>query len=209
MLTLKEIILVKFAAGFVNNSDARKLINDFREEVWKKALREKISSLNIPLIFHEEIIAFIKPIKLDVDYWRRDHNGIFTAKQESCVKFCFKVNGMVDRIKTADALIHSEWLDVQSRFVLACQYWSGWDVLTFFKNLYKAERNRMLHKFSKKNKKLSEHEKKIVQWIKHYKGGCISKSLSHGGVVAIIIIVTCLYRVVFWIIYRRRIVNLF
>ncbi|GFW16575.1 uncharacterized protein TNCV_2351991 [Trichonephila clavipes] len=179
MLTLKEISLVKSATGFINDSDIRRIINDFEEEVWKKAVREQMSGLGIPLILQEEIITLIKPIKLDVDNWIRDHNGIFTTEQECYLEFYFNGDGTVNPIKTADSLIHSKWLNGPTRFELACQYWSCWDVLTFFKNLPEVERNYILH-YSKGNKKLNKHEEKVEQWIKYYKGGCISESQPWG-----------------------------
>ncbi|GFS91289.1 uncharacterized protein TNCV_1306981 [Trichonephila clavipes] len=179
MLTLKEISLVKVAAEFINDSDTRRRINDFKEEVWKKALREEMSDLGIPLTLHEEIIPLIKPIKLEVDYWIRDHNGIFTTEQECCLEFCFNEDGTVNRIKTADSLIYSEWLGVTTRFVLACQYLPRRDILTFLKNLHEAERNEIAQEYSK-GKKLNKHEEKVVQWITHYKAGCISESQPSG-----------------------------
>ncbi|GFY58826.1 uncharacterized protein TNIN_147731 [Trichonephila inaurata madagascariensis] len=180
MLTLKEISLVKVAAGFLSDSDTRRIINDFKEKVWKKALREEMSGLGIPLTLHEEIIPLIKPIKLDVDYWIKDHNGIFTTEQECSLEFFFNGDGTVDRIKTADSLIYSEWLSVTTRFVLACEYLSRRDILTFFKNLPEAERNKILHEYSEGNKELNKHEEKVVQWITHYKEGCISESQPSG-----------------------------
>ncbi|GFU76127.1 uncharacterized protein TNCV_4120481 [Trichonephila clavipes] len=68
----------------------------------------------------------VKPILIEFYKWMEDHIGIFTEEQKECIKFCFKVDGKVDRVKTADLLIHLEELDVQRRFVLACQYWSSW-----------------------------------------------------------------------------------
>ncbi|GFW02204.1 uncharacterized protein TNCV_4989171 [Trichonephila clavipes] len=180
MLTLKEICLVKVAAEFINNADARGIINDYREEIWKKAMRDDVSLLDIPMSLLEGIIALLKPMKLDVDYWIRDHNGIFTTEQECCLEFYFNEDGTVNRIKTADSLIYSECLSVTTRFVLACQYLSRRDILTFFKNLHEAERNEILQEYSKENKTLNQHEEKVVQWITHYKAGCISESEPSG-----------------------------
>ncbi|GFY39640.1 uncharacterized protein TNIN_9431 [Trichonephila inaurata madagascariensis] len=176
MLTLKEICLVEVAAEFVNNSDARGVINDNREEVWKKAIREDAPVLGIPLTLLNEIIEILKPMKIEIDCWTRDHNGIFTTEQECSVEFFFNGDGTVNRIKTADSLIYSEWLSVTTRFVLACEYLSRKDILTFFKNLSEAERNKILHEYSQGNKELNRHEEKVAQWINHYKAGCISES---------------------------------
>ncbi|GFV63881.1 uncharacterized protein TNCV_5138861 [Trichonephila clavipes] len=176
MLTLKEIILVKLAAGFINDSNTRIIINNFKEEVWKKAMREKVSTLDIPLTLQEEIIALIKPIKSEVNSWMEDHDGIFTTEQECSLRFCFSADGTVDRIKTADSLIHSKWLGARTRFVLACQYWSSWEVLTFFTKLPRTTKLQIQRKYSKINQKINEHEKNVAKWIELYEEGCISES---------------------------------
>ncbi|GFT40123.1 hypothetical protein TNCV_3932131 [Trichonephila clavipes] len=87
-------------------------------------------------------------------------------------------DGEVDRVKTANLLIHSEVLDVQARFVLACQYWSSWDVLAFFKNLQDFEREQILHKYSTTNENLNLCEKNAVLWVQDYKEGIIIESRS-------------------------------
>ncbi|GFQ84640.1 uncharacterized protein TNCT_128941, partial [Trichonephila clavata] len=180
MLTLREIILVKLAAGFVNDLDTRHIINFSVDEIWNDFIKERTSEFGIPLTLQENIIALIKPIQLEVINWFSDHDGIFTETQECVIEFCFNPDGTVDRIKTADLLIYSKWLDVQTRFVLACQYWSSWDVRTFFRNLHKFESKKIRKKYSTANENLNEHEENIVLWTRHYKEGYISESQSRG-----------------------------
>ncbi|GFS63810.1 hypothetical protein TNIN_147301 [Trichonephila inaurata madagascariensis] len=131
MLTLKEIILVKLTAKIINDSDTGEIIDPYTDEIWEQFIRERTSALDIPLTLQEDIVALRKPIQLEVRNFIEDHYGIFTVEQECSLKFCFHADGTVDRVKTADLLIHSKWLDVQTRFVLACQYWSSRN-LTFF-----------------------------------------------------------------------------
>ncbi|GFR24318.1 hypothetical protein TNCT_118581 [Trichonephila clavata] len=76
--TLKEVILVKLAAEFVNDYDTRKIIIHSEEEIWKKVIRERISAFNIPLTLNEELIVLLKSMAIDVAKWRSDHNGIVT-----------------------------------------------------------------------------------------------------------------------------------
>ncbi|GFY38440.1 hypothetical protein TNIN_352181 [Trichonephila inaurata madagascariensis] len=152
MLTLKEITQVKIVTVFVNDSKLRRKIVCSEEKIWKRLIRKKLSVLGIPLALQGEIIALVKPITLDVDFWRRDHDGIFTTKQEFSLKFCFHYDGTVDRIKTADLLIRSKWLSVRTRFVLACQYWSRWDVLTFFENSHEQQEIEFYASIRKKTK---------------------------------------------------------
>ncbi|GFS68380.1 uncharacterized protein TNCV_3000611 [Trichonephila clavipes] len=179
MLTLKEITLVKLVTGFVNNPKIRRKIVCSKEKLWKRFITKKLSVLDLPLTLQEEIMALIKPITVDVDFWRKDHKGIFKANKESCLKFCFNEDGMVDRLKTAELLIHSKRLNVRTRFVLACQYWSRWDILNFFKNLPKATRINILRRY-KKGKKLNKHEKKVRIWIKQYKRKLFTESRPWG-----------------------------
>ncbi|GFY67794.1 hypothetical protein TNIN_206551 [Trichonephila inaurata madagascariensis] len=178
MLTLKEIIQVNLAAQFMNDLDTRQIIICTKYEIWSEIIRKETSALCIPLTLQEDIIASIKPIKSEICNWLYDHNGIFTKKQEDSLKFCFNADGEVDRDKTADLLIHSEGLGVRTRFVLACQYWSSWNVLAFFKNLQDFEREQILYKYSTANEDLNLYEKNAVQWIKDYKEGSIIKSRS-------------------------------
>ncbi|GFY69228.1 hypothetical protein TNIN_300381 [Trichonephila inaurata madagascariensis] len=144
MLTLKEIIQVKLAAQFMNDLDTRQIIMCSKNEIWSEVIRKETSALCIPFTLQEDIIASIKPIKLKIFDWLDDHNGIFTKKQEDSLKFCFNADGVVDRVKTADLLIHLEGLDVQTRFLLACQYWSRWHVLAFLK-IYRTLRGRKFY----------------------------------------------------------------
>ncbi|GFR28942.1 hypothetical protein TNCT_677571 [Trichonephila clavata] len=127
MWTLKEIILVKLAAGFIKDSATRRTMFCYGEKIWNAVLRERTSDFNIPITLQEDIIALIKPIKSEVLNWMEDHFEIFTWEmslnsQEFLLDFCFNPNGTVNRVKTADLFIHSKEFDVQTRFVVACQY---------------------------------------------------------------------------------------
>ncbi|GFQ88064.1 uncharacterized protein TNCT_684691 [Trichonephila clavata] len=169
MLTLKEITLVKLVTQFRNDSDYRGRIYDITGEVKEKAFIKKISSSDIPKVLQGNIIALIKPIQSEVYNWLEDHDGIFTTEQEGSLKLCFNADGTVNRIKTADSLIHSKWLNLQTRFVLACQYWPSIDILAFFRKIYCVQRCRIRRKYSKLKENFNKHEKNAVQWIRQYK----------------------------------------
>ncbi|GFY57086.1 uncharacterized protein TNIN_341301 [Trichonephila inaurata madagascariensis] len=175
MRTLKEIILVKLAADLINDSSIRKIMKQFNDETWKNTIRRRLSAFDIPLTLKEEVIDLMKPIAVEVNMWEVDHNSIFTTRQKRSLKFCFHADGTVDRVKTADSLIHSEVLDVQTRFLLACQYWSSYDILNFFKKVRKNTRNRILRKYSKEKHNLNEHQKNVVKWVEHYRAGSPSR----------------------------------
>ncbi|GFY63689.1 uncharacterized protein TNIN_14941 [Trichonephila inaurata madagascariensis] len=179
MLTLKEIILVKLTAKIINDSDTGEIIDPNKDEIWEQFIRERTSALDIPLTLQEDIVALRKPIQLEVRNFIEDHYGIFTEEQECSLKFCFHADGTVDRVKTADLLIHSKWLDVQTRFVLACQYWSSRNVLTFFYNLPKCVRRLILCKYSGAKDTLNQFEKNVALWIR-IKAGRISDLNSRG-----------------------------
>ncbi|GFR19874.1 uncharacterized protein TNCT_219641 [Trichonephila clavata] len=183
MWTLKDIILVNLAAGFIKDSATRRTIFCCGEKIWKRVLRERISDLNIPITLREDIIALIKPIKSEVLNWREDHLGIFTMDQdmplnaqELLLDFYFNPDGTVDRVKTADLFVHSEEFDVQTRFVVACQYWSKSEVLVFFKNLHESAREQILHKYSSSNGNLNKYEKNVAEWLFCYRNGHIDES---------------------------------
>ncbi|GFU44896.1 uncharacterized protein TNCV_4234301 [Trichonephila clavipes] len=167
MHTLKEIILVKYAAKFINDFDIRRLLHNSTDELRKVNVRRILSAFGIPLTLKEEIIALIKPMELEVKNWKADHKGIFTTMQELSLQFRFHADGTVDRIKTADSFICSKGLDDETRFVLACQYWSYDDVFTFFAEMPNTLRNNILCKYSTENENLNEHEKNVLKCIFH------------------------------------------
>ncbi|GFY53538.1 hypothetical protein TNIN_135151 [Trichonephila inaurata madagascariensis] len=199
MLTFKEIVLVKLAAEFMNDLDTRKIIKYSIYKIWSEVIKKVISSLCIPFTLKKDIFAMVKHILTKVHNWMVDHNRIFTKKQEDSIKFCFKVDGEVDRVKTADLLIHSEELDVQRRFVLACQYWTSWDVLAFFKNLQESAREQILHKYSTANEDLNLYEKNAVQCGLKTTKKEVSLNLGVGA-INIIIGIAFLFRLTFWMI---------
>ncbi|GFX44425.1 uncharacterized protein TNCV_1394461 [Trichonephila clavipes] len=176
MLPLKEIVLVNLTSKLVSDYYTRLMMKCFKDDLWNEIMRLEISTYNIPLTLQEEIIVLMKPLALEIHNWMVDHNGIFTEKQERILEFCFNPDGTVNRVKTADFLIHSKRLDVQRRFVLACQYWSSWDVLGFFKNLPQHEREQILHKNSTANENLKKYKENVLHWINLYRNGCIVKS---------------------------------
>ncbi|GFY68861.1 hypothetical protein TNIN_467361 [Trichonephila inaurata madagascariensis] len=112
-----------------------------------------------------------KTLQLEVHNFMDDHDGIFTEEQEWSLKFCFNADGTVDRVKTADLLIHSKWLDVQTRFVLACQYWSSLNVQRFLYELHESVKKKILNKYSTANENLNEYEENAVLWTRLYKAG--------------------------------------
>ncbi|GFR19869.1 hypothetical protein TNCT_693621 [Trichonephila clavata] len=71
MITLKEIILVKYAARFINETLKRSLLNP-PPEIWIKIIRERLSAFDIPWTLKNEIIALLKPMALEVKNWRAD-----------------------------------------------------------------------------------------------------------------------------------------
>ncbi|GFT39631.1 uncharacterized protein TNCV_4965071 [Trichonephila clavipes] len=166
---------VKLAARFINDPDTRKIIYFSKDEIWEKFIKEKTSAFYIPLTLQEDIIALINPIEFEVLNFLGDHQGIFTKEQECSLKFCFNADGTVDRVKTADLLIHSKWLGVQTRFVLACQYWSSFNVQRLYYGLNKSARKKILNKYSTENENLNEYEENVALWIRHFKAGYISK----------------------------------
>ncbi|GFW24235.1 uncharacterized protein TNCV_901851 [Trichonephila clavipes] len=194
MLTLKKVILVKLAARFINDPDTRKIIYFSKDEIWEKFIKEKTSAFYIPLTLQEDIIALINPIEFEVLNFLGDHQGIFTKEQECSLKFCFNADGTVDRVKTADLLIHSKWLGVQTRFVLACQYWSSFNVQKIILWIETNLRGKkILNKYSTENENLNEYEN-VALWIRHFKAGYISKGKHGIRAMDIITGITRLYR---------------
>lgn len=176
---------------------------------WQQLVREKVPSNNIPITLQDEIISLMISINVDVLNWMKDHESILTYQQLWLFKFCWKSDGTVDRIKTANSLIHSKYFDVHTRFVMACQYWKGWDILVFFENLHEYARRSILEEYSKETERRNAHEENVVEWVRMYTNRDLSFS-HHPLAVGFVIFtgLTYLCKAVFWIIYQRNIVNL-
>ncbi|GFS33046.1 uncharacterized protein TNIN_479361 [Trichonephila inaurata madagascariensis] len=161
MCTLKEIILVKYAAQFINDTLIISPLNHSAQEIWWEIVRRRLSAFDIPLTLKEDIIALLKPMALEVENWRADHDGIFTRKQKLSLKFRFHADGTLDRIKTADSLICSKALACETHFVLACQYWSTRNVFRIFEKIPITTRYKMLKKYSRAKESFNELEKTL------------------------------------------------
>ncbi|GFS62400.1 uncharacterized protein TNIN_434341 [Trichonephila inaurata madagascariensis] len=138
------------------------------DDKWKTFIKSEISKTNIPLTLVKEIIVLMKPLALEIHNWMVDHNGIFTEEQEHSLEFCFNPDGTLNRVKTAELLIYSKRLDVQTRFVLACQYWSSSDIGNFFVYLPRSSKEQILRKYLVANENWNEHEVNVRQWINLY-----------------------------------------
>ncbi|GFU40213.1 uncharacterized protein TNCV_1125981 [Trichonephila clavipes] len=171
MSTLKEIILVKYAAEIINDTLIISPLNNSAQEIWWEIIRRRLSAFDIPLTLKEDIIALLKPMALEVENWRADHNGIFPMRQILSLKFRFNADGTLDRIKTADSLICSTALAGETRFLLACQYWTTRNVFRIFEKIPNTLKNQILCKYSRENEYLNEHKENVVKWIHHYRSG--------------------------------------
>lgn len=179
MYSLKQMTLAKVATGLFNVSEIRQLMYLNKVNRWQQLVRENIPANNIPITLQDEIILLMISIELEVLNWLEDHEGIFIYKQLWHFKFCWNSDGTVDRIKTADSLIHSNCLDEKMRFVLACQYWYCSDILSLFENLRESTRRSILREYFLENENRNAHEENAAEWFKMYKKRFITKSTPH------------------------------
>ena len=129
--SLEHIALVKTASTLWIQSDIRLLIkfnfslvgaDQFRE--WQKIenrVTNRVSQLPLPEVSKEKIIAFIKPIGLEILKWMEYH-CIGYIQVDLPTDFSWKAQGTIDRKKTAEMLIKNKNLDICKRYKLACVY---------------------------------------------------------------------------------------
>ncbi|GFU33996.1 hypothetical protein NPIL_460141 [Nephila pilipes] len=79
----------------------------------------------------------MKRIHYEVEMWI-EHHKTFVGNnfdQRIMGTFHWKSDGMIDRLKTASALIQSDLLQMRHRFMLACNYWHDERVLSIWEQM--------------------------------------------------------------------------
>ncbi|GFR04790.1 uncharacterized protein TNCT_480751 [Trichonephila clavata] len=141
-------------------------------------LRRNLCASDIPLTLQEEVVAFMKPIELEITNWMIDHSEILLSAERFFLEFSWNSDGTINRIKTADSIINSDSFCDKTRFVLSCHYWSSWDVFTLFQSLGKSARKLLLFDYAKTNKDPYRQKTNVDLWIRMCREGSIDKSPS-------------------------------
>ncbi|GFS90378.1 uncharacterized protein TNCV_4096191 [Trichonephila clavipes] len=154
--------LVTIVTRFYNEYELKRLMYCCDEDAREQVIREK---LHIPVKNQNEVVALMKPVEFEIFNWITDHRGIFTVEQEWSLQFCWDLDGTINRTKTADSMIHSDCLDEKTRFVLACQYLSCRNVLSFFKDMHPSTTKLVVDEYLMENGNRNNHEKNVETLI--------------------------------------------
>ncbi|GBM84599.1 hypothetical protein AVEN_188002-1 [Araneus ventricosus] len=77
--------------------------------------------LRIPPRLRKRVLEAIHGLKTRVALWRRDHSSIMKLDAGERI-FCFRCDGTIDTVKTAQQLVLNSNIDIRKRFYLACIY---------------------------------------------------------------------------------------
>ncbi|KAF8782465.1 hypothetical protein HNY73_012747 [Argiope bruennichi] len=84
--------------------------------------RAKESLLLIPPKLREGVLERVKRVDIQIEEWIECHEkGGKYSYYPKCA-FFWRSEGTIDRIKTAQGIVHSENIDIIARFRMACMY---------------------------------------------------------------------------------------
>ncbi|GFT29173.1 uncharacterized protein NPIL_671431 [Nephila pilipes] len=86
-------------------------------------LKKKVWSLDLPLLIKKKITFQMRQLKREIENWYCDHKLMFKKGLFRPIKFVWKGNGKIDRLKTARSIIECKSCDISKRFQMACVYW--------------------------------------------------------------------------------------
>ncbi|GFU15011.1 uncharacterized protein NPIL_94741 [Nephila pilipes] len=110
---------------------------------WEKLIKKKVSTYTIPVSLQEKVADMVRHINSQVEKWTLDHGPVTCPTIDMRNIFIWKSNGLIDRVKTAEALVQVERLDILKRFVLACFYCLEGDILALWNNMSENDKMRV------------------------------------------------------------------
>ncbi|GFS78382.1 uncharacterized protein NPIL_132911 [Nephila pilipes] len=165
--TLRRLTLIRIALSLYLEPEVfdverryNKPLHLLPEKKWQHLFARKLPPSEYPEQLRLEIIAAIRPISFEVHQFWVDHRVLLP---DSFYFYC-KLYGTVDRMRTAKFLICSEPLDLEIRFVLACQYLSSEDTDLFWQELPPSFQTYIFQKYTSERLFATPHEKNVVRW---------------------------------------------
>ncbi|GFW29552.1 uncharacterized protein TNCV_1549631 [Trichonephila clavipes] len=108
---------------------------------WEELIARKISNLALSNCMKRKLTQLIRSLSLEIDKWNNDHSDILIRTSINFQRyFCWKSEGIIDRIRTAKSLLDSGPLSIRERFNLACHYWFIRDITSLWRYLSAADR---------------------------------------------------------------------
>lgn len=170
--TLRNITIANFALYLYYNSQTYKLESKYKtylyllpEEKWEPLIKQKLPPTEYTAILRDEITAAIRPISFELGQWYKAHRHIFREEFPQRFTVICKSDGTVEQLKTADLLIQSQYLKLETRFVLACQYWN-WDaILEFWNTLPAFEQDNIRQKYAEEVTNAIKPIQNVAIWL--------------------------------------------
>ncbi|GFX55814.1 uncharacterized protein TNCV_609801 [Trichonephila clavipes] len=137
------------------------------DQMWEHVIKQKLSPPSCPTALLNEITAAVRALNVEVWYWVMDHLEISGSESKtlSVLPLAWKSDGTINRIRTADILIQSQVLDLETRFAFACNYWCWHDIWEFSKTIPVEEFQIILMKY--RNRYLTETDVPMISlWFK-------------------------------------------
>ncbi|GFY73673.1 uncharacterized protein TNIN_429141 [Trichonephila inaurata madagascariensis] len=146
VLTLQQMATVKIATYFFRAHEISDIEEKYQthlyvlpDKKWEHVIKQKLPPPCCSTALLNEITAAVRALSFEVWHWRVDHFQIFKKREERRRLFnlplSWKSDGTIDRIRTAGILIQSQFIDLETRFTLACNYWSWHKILEFSKTI--------------------------------------------------------------------------
>ncbi|GFY03525.1 uncharacterized protein TNCV_3211621 [Trichonephila clavipes] len=136
------------------------------EQNWEHLIKRKLPSSDYPIDVQNQIAAVMRPINFEIVQWTNAHKDIFQDCFPKKIHICWKSEGTIDHLRTADLLIKSQELSLETRFVLACQYWTWEAILEFWKTLSASHQFDIFYDYTDVGKNPEQHLENVARWIK-------------------------------------------
>ncbi|GFT07733.1 uncharacterized protein NPIL_315921 [Nephila pilipes] len=140
--SLENIAALPFAITLYNDSEMQQFFKNTKfwlspNEEWKVIMKKKISNSVYSEPLQEKIMSLMKPMNYEVEMWKKQHKSFYGKEVEQRItsKFHWKMDGTIDRLKTASFLIQSDVLQMRHRFRLACNYWPKERVISIWEQM--------------------------------------------------------------------------
>ncbi|GFY57920.1 uncharacterized protein TNIN_69931 [Trichonephila inaurata madagascariensis] len=160
ILTLTQLAVVKVATSLYEAPeflDVQKKYNshlyDLPVRKWEHLVKEKLPPSSCSTAVLNKIIAVLRPISYEAWNWVMDHRTILSweDRKKFDIPFSWKLDGTIDRIKTADRIIQSQDFMTEIRLTMACQYWHWYEIEDIWISLSANEQCIFLEEYMKES----------------------------------------------------------
>ncbi|GFT51527.1 hypothetical protein NPIL_435551 [Nephila pilipes] len=143
LLSLEVLAIRKIAIRFYDDLDINTLEHGpvlfsklSSSEKWEPIVKKKMWSIKLPLILQKKIIRSMRVLHVEIGEWKLDHSSILKyTSVEPPIKYVWKGDGTIDRLKTAMSYIQNESYDLSKRFQMARVYWFHKEAEQMWKNM--------------------------------------------------------------------------